>query len=264
MKALPCTFQYFQDIPQAFRQIATSLVVLLADWTCDASIHIDRRRRRRIVPRSWRGLPSPFRQGDMAWRCRWVFAGPDKALKYSKEKKAQGLNDASRFNALIFQNSYSQNGRGMPIVRSLWLLPAVAYVIFTGHSCCCSLRRPQVRILETRGLFGTFQGNGERCKIRDTVDSSILGLKNDLKICSMRVSVDCRFLLDEIDVHIKGSWNSGFLVVILFLRRWNSCGNDEPSSENIMSWEWAGQTHGIHSITGLSSWLWEKEKSDAV
>ena len=166
MKALSCTFQHFQDISQAFRQIATSLVVLLADWTCNASIHIDIRRRL-IVPRSWRGLPSPFRQGDMAWRCRWVFAGPDRSLKYSKEKKAQGLNDVSCFNASIFQNSYSQNGRGMPIVWSLWLLPTVAYVIFTGHSCCCSLRRPQVRILETRGSFGTFQGNGERCKIRE-------------------------------------------------------------------------------------------------
>lgn len=86
-------FHALSSISKIFPRLSDRLRRL---WSCCSRIgpathpHIDIRRRL-IVPGSWRGLPSPFRQGDMAWRCRWVFAGPDKSLKYSKEKRPKVL-----------------------------------------------------------------------------------------------------------------------------------------------------------------------------
>lgn len=117
MKALSCTFQYFQDISQAFRQIATSLVVLLADWTCNASTHryTTTPHRSRILTR----FAEPFPTGRHGLTLPLSVCRTGQITQVLQGKEAQGLNDVSRFNVSIFQNSYSQNGRGMPIVWSL-------------------------------------------------------------------------------------------------------------------------------------------------
>ncbi len=218
-KAIWKHFPVLQDILQAFRQIATSLVVLLADWTWRIDIRrdpTDRRIELQDPDEVCRALSDRETWPDVA------VEAPDKSLRYTPRKGRSAkvlmmchVSMSQLFFHLriikTFQNSYSQNGQGMPIAWSRWLLPAVAYVILTGHSCCCSLRRPQVRILETRRSFGTFQGNGDNTDVRFEIDSSIPGLKNDSK-CVPRefLLIADWFLWDEIYVHMKGSMKFWF------------------------------------------------------